>query len=91
MNYEVGKPIKPELVNYLKEFTTELDVAEVCKNQKVGFHTLRRLRLGDTKVANSENADALKELTKIALTNAEAKIKDSQKKKKNLTKILDTI
>lgn len=92
MTCELGQPIKQDLVNYLKEFTSELDVAEVCKNiPEIGFHTLRRLRLGDTRVANQHGALAIKDLTKIALKNAEARIKDSQKKKRNISKILETI
>lgn len=91
MNHDLGKPVKADLVKYLKEFTSELDVAKVCESTNVGFHTLRRLRLGETNVANAENANALNELAMIALRNAEAKIKEGQKKRKDLTKILDTI
>lgn len=91
MNHDLGKPVKADLVKYLKEFTSELDVAKVCEYTSVGFHTLRRLRLGETNVANADNANALNELSKIALKNAEAKIKDDQKKKNDLSKILDTI
>ena len=91
MNHDLGKPVKADLVKYLKEFTSELDIAKVCESTSIGFHTLRRLRLGETNIANTENANALNELSKIALINAEAKIKDGQKKKRDLTKLINTI
>ncbi len=95
MTFNYNAPISEELTKYFKEYTTEIDVADVCKKTDVGFHTLRRLRLGETNVSNEENGKAITELMKTAIENAKNKkeriIKDERKMKKNLIQIFDCL
>lgn len=95
MTYDFNTPISDDLVNYFKKYTTEIDVAKVCEKSGVGFHTLRRLRLGSIKVSNEENGNAITELMKLAVENVknqkENVCKDEKKMKKNLTEMLDCL
>ena len=91
MTFDLKKPISDELQNYLREYTTEIDVAEACKITDVGFHTLRRIRLGDTPVSNEKNANAVTELMRIAISNAKDRREKIGKDEKKLVKILDCI
>ena len=69
----------------------EKDVAKASDIVGVGFHTLRRLRLGELRISNEKNAKAIIELVKLAIKNAESDIEKASKCKKDLTKILDWI
>ncbi|KUJ53996.1 hypothetical protein [Chryseobacterium aquaticum] len=91
MNLNYSKPINEDLVNYFKEYTTNLDVAKSCEIHGVGFHTLRRLRTGDIPVSNEKNENAIKELMRLAIINADSKILKAKKCKKDVQKILDLV
>lgn len=91
MKLDHTKPISDEISAYLKEYTDELDIAKACEVHNVGFHTLRRLRLGGTLVSNSKNENAIIELMKLAVKNAEESITKARKIKKHIKQILDTI
>ncbi|MDF2931263.1 MAG: hypothetical protein K0R36_594 [Chryseobacterium sp.] len=91
MKFNHEETISQELVAYFKEYTTELDVAKACEKHSVGFHTLRRLRLGETPVSNEKNEKALIGLMKLAIKNADDKIGKAEKCKKDVQKILDLV
>ena len=51
MTFNHNTPISTQLTNYFKDYTTEIDVAKACEKSGIGFHTLRRLRLGEINVS----------------------------------------
>lgn len=100
MKFNYNEPISDALKEDFIKHTNDDDVAAVVSmpNIKIGFHTLKKLRIGDPKigkVTNENKADALKELYKRAIINAgnkkESAVRDERKMKKNLTKIFDCI
>ncbi|RMZ58988.1 hypothetical protein D1632_15595 [Chryseobacterium nematophagum] len=91
MTFNYNTCISEQLTNYFKDYTTEIDVAKACEKSKIGFHTLRRLRLGEINVSNKANENALIELMRLAIKNAENNIHHAIECKNDLTEILDCV
>ena len=91
MTFNHNTPISEQLTNYFKDYTTEIDVAKACEKSGIGFHTLRRLRLGEINVSNEANENAIIELMRLAIKNAENNIHKATQCKIDLTEILDCV
>lgn len=89
MEFTYGSPISYDLSNYLKEYTSNNDRADVSAKTGVGSSTIRDLvyRLNNITESNSK---AIIELMKIAVVNCTDKIEYSKKAKKDLELQLQT-
>lgn len=91
MKFNHEKKIDESLVSHFQDYTTEIDVAKACEKTNVGFHTLRRLRLGQTPVSNIKNESALIALMDLTIENANKDISKAEKCKVDIQKILDLV
>lgn len=88
---KIREAISIELSEYLKEFTTKDDRADIIsKVVGVGSSTLRDL-VYRTNSVSENNLPALKLLIIKASENADAKIKKAKSCKKEVKKVLDCI
>lgn len=88
---KISQPISPVLSDFLKEFTSKDDRADVA-NSGVGVSpsTLRELTYRNASVTDN-SLPALKLLLITASQNAEAKIKLAKSCKKEIAKVIDLI
>ncbi|AZA91185.1 Uncharacterised protein [Chryseobacterium nakagawai] len=77
--------ISSEIIECIKKHTSELDVTDVARATGAGFHTVRRLRLGELKINNNERVESTLLLMEKALENS----KDSQNEISQEQAILD--
>ncbi|MCC3214996.1 hypothetical protein LIV57_06900 [Chryseobacterium sp. X308] len=84
-----GQPISLRLSNYLRDFTTKEDVANVSTETGVSISTLNYVKRRANNVSES-NEKGIISLAKKALENAEAKRKEALRCKKELSLILQS-
>lgn len=71
MTINLKEPINKTWKDLLLKYTDYTDMGVVCQETGVGFYTLKRLRLGEIKIANEENKKAVEALAAKAIENAE--------------------
>ncbi|WP_139348550.1 hypothetical protein [Chryseobacterium sp. JV274] len=71
--------------------TSELDVADVCRDTGVGYHTVRRLRLCELDINNEERLTVTEKLMEKALINSKGSIQDIQNDQKLLKESLENL
>ncbi|EFK36856.1 Uncharacterised protein [Chryseobacterium gleum] len=84
-----GQPISLRLSNYLRDFTTKEDVANVSTETGVSISTLNYVKRRANNVSEG-NEKGIICLAKKALENAEAKRKEALRCKKELSLILQS-
>lgn len=88
---KIRETISPVLSDFLKEFTTKDDRADIMNaNVGVGTSTLRELIYRNVPVTDN-SLPALKLLLLRASENADAKIKQARNCKKEVKKVIDLI
>lgn len=87
MAFEYGKPINENLSNFLLEFTTKKDIADVSASTGVSISTIDYVKRRNNTVTEN-NERAMIELIKVAVRNSDAKIKRAKECKRELEKIL---
>lgn len=78
---QFGKPISEQLSEYLKQYTTSNDRANVCQQTSIGTSTIRDLVYRNNNLSKS-NYIAVVELMRIAVRNCTQKINDSKQAKR---------
>lgn len=88
---KISQPISPVLSDFLKEFTSKDDRANIA-NSGIGVSpsTLRELTYRNASVTDN-SLPALKLLLLTASQNADAKIKTARNCKKEIKKVIDLI
>ncbi|BAP30086.1 uncharacterized protein CHSO_1049 [Chryseobacterium sp. StRB126] len=87
--FKYGQPISLRLSNYLRDFTTKEDVANVSTKTGVSISTLNYVKRRANNVSEGNEVGILN-LIDAAINNAEAKRKEALKCKKELTLILQS-
>ncbi|WP_185246674.1 hypothetical protein [Chryseobacterium bernardetii] len=87
--FKYGQPISLRLSNYLRDFTTKEDVANVSTKTGVSISTLNYVKRRANNVSEGNEVGILN-LIDVAINNAEAKRKEALKCKKELTLILQS-
>lgn len=85
--FKYGQPISVKLSNYLRDFTTKEDVADVSTETGVSISTLNYVKRRANNVSEN-NEIGIISLAKKALSNAEERRKEALKCKKELSQIL---
>lgn len=83
--------ISSELKKCIKDHTSELDVADVSRSTGVGYHTVRRLRLGELEITNEERTEVTLQLMERALENSKLSQEEISKDQKLLSETIKTI
>lgn len=91
MKINLKAPINKFWKDYLQKYTGPADVGEVSNKTSVGFYTLKRLRLGETNVANEENKKAIEALVLIAIKNATKKRVNTENDESEMLENLENI
>lgn len=81
----------PELKKCIMDHTNELDVADVCRDTGVGYHTVRRLRLCELDITNDERLTVTKKLMEKALINSKASMQEITNDQKLLKETLENL
>lgn len=87
--FKYGQPISLSLSNYLRDFTTKEDVADVSTETGVSISTLNYVKRRANNVSEGNEVGIIG-LAKKALSNAETKRKEALKCKKELSLILQS-
>lgn len=66
--------INPAWKEFLKNYTSQQDVAKVSLDHNMGYHTLHGIKNRTLKISNEKNKSALESLMVIAQKNALTKI-----------------
>jgi hypothetical protein len=78
---QFGKPISEQLSEYLKEYTTTNDRADVCEQTSIGTSTLRDVVFRYNSLSKT-NYIAVVELMRVAVRNCTQRIQSSKQAKR---------
>lgn len=84
-----GQPISLKVSDYLKEFTTREDIADVSTETGISISTLNYVKRRANNVSKDNKTGVLRLIEK-AYENAEAKRKEALRCKKEMKSILET-
>lgn len=90
MEFKQGNPISVLLSDYLKEYTTVNERADVAAKTGVGTSTIRDLIYRTTSVTET-NTKAIVALIELAVVNCTNKIEYGKKARKNLNSQLQAV